>query len=70
MFVFLFFRNNSLFYKCTWNKYSYLYFSDVEYNIILSVIFIFIEYVGVQVYVSYRPFLLFEKKRNQPKCIM
>lgn len=39
-----------------------MYFTDVEYNIIVSVIFIFIEYVEVQVYVSYRPFLLFEKK--------
>lgn len=46
-----------------------MYFTDVEYNIIDSVIFIFIEYVEVQVYVSYRPFLLFEKK-NQPKFIM
>lgn len=46
-----------------------MYFNDVEYNIIVSVIFIFIEYVEVQVYVSYRPFLLFEKK-NQPKFIM
>lgn len=38
-----------------------MYFTDIEYNII--VIFIFIEYVEVQVYVSYRPFLLFEKKK-------
>lgn len=41
-----------------------MYFTDVEYNIIVSVIFIFIEYVEVQVYVSYRPFLLFEKKKK------
>lgn len=40
-----------------------MYFTDVEYNIIVSVIFIFIEYVEVQVYVSYRPFLLFDKKK-------
>lgn len=38
----------------------------VEYNIIVSVIFIFIEYVEVQVYVSYRPFLLFDKKKKKP----
>lgn len=42
-----------------------MYFTDVEYNIIVSVIFIFIEYVEVQVYVSYRPFLLFEKKKKK-----
>lgn len=43
-----------------------MYFNDVEYNIIVSVIFIFIEYVEVQVYVSYRPFLLFDKKKKKP----
>lgn len=43
-----------------------MYFTDVEYNFIVSVIFIFIEYVEVQVYVSYRPFLLFDKKRKKP----
>lgn len=42
-----------------------MYFTDVEYNIIVSVIFIFIEYVEVQVYVSYRPFLLFDKKKKK-----
>lgn len=47
-----------------------MYFTDVEYNIIVSVIFIFIEYVEVQVYVSYRPFLLFEKKKETNRNVL
>lgn len=39
-----------------------MYFTDVEYNIIVSVIFIFIEYVEVQVYVSYI-FTIWKKKK-------
>lgn len=40
-----------------------MYFTDVEYNIIVSVIFIFIEYVEVQVYVSTDHFYCLKKKK-------